>query len=733
MRHEDELQQRIDAARSRMAASKQSGSMATKRSKSQKVAREADPDSDSDFLVHEGEPGRDGAADDSAYLSPAVKALMEQLNPASGTSNGIKPFYAKRDAHDGQDDEPETSPKIIYASRTHTQLTQFIAELKKTSFGKQVETVLMDKDEKQPSRSVSLGSRKQMCINGSVQEVGKRVGMEAMNERCVEIMKTSASKKSKCDFLPPSDENGQAKILEYRDHAFGQVRDIEDLVELGEKMHICPYFGARASARQAQLVTLPYNLLLQANARASLNMSLKGSIVIIDEAHNLIDTILSVHTVTITSRQVKQAQIQIDHYLQRFSAKLKGSNEVNLKKLLKLLDNLGQECGRQQQALEASKRSEEIVTGSSLVSQMGGNLDQVNLLELERWLKDTQIARKVAGYAEKQATRADDAPSQVGRSSAVSALHSIQAFLLSLANQSDDGRVLMSLSPATAGEERLMTLKYQLLNPADVFRDIVSEARSVILAGGTMEPIADFSTQLLPDLDSARLVHFACSHVIPAANLMAAVVGTGPRGSQLEFKYDARNDTSLLDDLSNCIANYCSVIPHGLVVFLPSYAFLDALTARWQASKALDRIASKKAVFYEPKLATDVDSVLREYSSAASNAGAILFAVVGAKLSEGINFSDRLARAVIMVGMPFANSASPELAERMKYVRGLSQASPAVKKDAGQELYVNLCMKAVNQSIGRAIRHQSDYAALILLDQRYGRKDIRDRLPACES
>ena len=65
-------------------------------------------------------------------------------------------------------------------------------------------------------------------------------------------------------------------------------------------------------------------------------------------------------------------------------------------------------------------------------------------------------------------------------------------------------------------------------------------------------------------------------------------------------------------------------------------------------------------------------------------------------------------------------------------MRGLSQASPAVKKDAGQELYVNLCMKAVNQSIGRAIRHQSDYAALILLDQRYGKKDIRDRLPACE-
>ncbi|MCO5558255.1 hypothetical protein L7F22_011834 [Adiantum nelumboides] len=96
----------------------------------------------------------------------------------------------------------------------------------------------------------------------------------------------------------------------------------------------------------------------------------------------------------------------------------------------------------------------------------------------------------------------------------------------------------------------------------------------------------------------------------------------------------------------------------------------------------------------------------------------MLFAVVDAKLSEGINFSDRLARAVVMVGMPFANAQSPELAERMSYVRKLAGAVPqaARQSDAGQELYVNLCMKAVNQSIGRAIRHRGDFAALILLD-----------------
>ena len=84
--------------------------------------------------------------------------------------------------------------------------------------------------------------------------------------------------------------------------------------------------------------------------------------------------------------------------------------------------------------------------------------------------------------------------------------------------------------------------------------------------------------------------------------------------------------------------------------------------------------------------------------------GALLFAVVGAKLSEGLNFSDDLARAVIIIGLPFANLGSPELRERMKYVNRLeskagTQHKPG-QKDAATELYENMCMNAVNQSIG---------------------------------
>lgn len=38
-------------------------------------------------------------------------------------------------------------------------------------------------------------------------------------------------------------------------------------------------------------------------------------------------------------------------------------------------------------------------------------------------------------------------------------------------------------------------------------------------------------------------------------------------------------------------------------------------------------------------------------------------------------------------------------------------------------------MKAVNQSIGRSVRHQQDYAAVLLLDHRYQREYVRNSLP----
>jgi chromosome transmission fidelity protein 1 len=73
-----------------------------------------------------------------------------------------------------------------------------------------------------------------------------------------------------------------------------------------------------------------------------------------------------------------------------------------------------------------------------------------------------------------------------------------------------------------------------------------------------------------------------------------------------------------------------------------------------------------------------------------------------------------MARCVVVIGLPYPDISDPELKEKMSALDGSTE-----KTISGQAYYQNLCMRAVNQSVGRAIRHSKDYAAIILIDQRY--------------
>ncbi len=61
-----------------------------------------------------------------------------------------------------------------------------------------------------------------------------------------------------------------------------------------------------------QLVVLPYQTLLHKATRESLNIQLKGNIVIIDEAHNVIDAISSMYSETVHLAQVRVRTIKTE-------------------------------------------------------------------------------------------------------------------------------------------------------------------------------------------------------------------------------------------------------------------------------------------------------------------------------------------------------------------------------------------------------------------------------------
>jgi chromosome transmission fidelity protein 1 len=497
-----------------------------------------------------------------------------------------------------------------------------------------------------------------------------------------------------------------------------------------------------------QIVTLPYPLLLQRSAREALGLSLKDHIVIIDEAHNLMDAIAGIYSVSVTLAQVEHARGQLTTYLQKFRNRLKGKNRVYVAQIIRILDSI---ITYLQSVKSNSKVNDGLVDMVSIMS--GKGVDQINIFKLNAYLQESKLARKVDGYTA-FAEEAGINPSDLRREhnghhaprKTVPVLMHVQSFLLSLMNPSAEGRFFFSKEEEDGG----LSLRYMLLDPTYHFKDIIEDARAVVLAGGTMSPMSDYEHHLLPYLDSGKIQTLSCGHVIPPSNLLAAPITTSANGVEFDFTFDGRNKESTITNLGQAIISMAQKTPDGLVVFFPSYAYLDTCIASWkqpppQPSKQTTwaRLEHTKPIFLEQRSNQQssassttkeaaVDSVLTAYSTAVATGpgrGALLFAVIGGTLSEGINFSDALGRGVIVVGLPFPNPHSAEWKAKMQYITSKENARGGDGKAAARDYYENACMRAVNQCVGRAIRHKGDYAAILMLDKRYGGERIQRKLP----
>lgn len=249
----------------------------------------------------------------------------------------------------------------------------------------------------------------------------------------------------------------------------------------------------------------------------------------------------------------------------------------------------------------------------------------------------------------------------------------------------------------------------------------------------------DYVRHLFAYVNPDRLQTFSCGHIIPKANLVAISVAKGPGGMDFDFTYGKRSSSAMIEALGTCLLEICNTIPDGLVVFFPSYAYLDQVVSRWQSKSTdatngvWDRLLSKKPIFRESKTTTGADDVLAQYSIAiATGKGGLLLSVIGGKMSEGINFSDALGRGVVVVGLPFPNIQSAQWKAKLEHIERATAERTKSRdegKAAARELYENACMRAVNQSIGRAIRHKGDYASILLLDKRYKTPRIESKLP----
>lgn len=468
--------------------------------------------------------------------------------------------------------------------------------------------------------------------------------------------------------------------------------------------------------------------------------------IVIDEAHNLMDAIMAINSTSISLAKLDLGRTQLMMYLQKFRARLKGKNRVYVTQIVRILDSL---IGYLRGRLVQSTAAEGSVLPSELMSSKGA--DQINVFKLAKYMQESRLARKIDGYVAFVEQDADPGsreqvqkPVQRAASGASRPLlMHIQEFLMALMNPADEGRFFYSRSE----DGKDVALRYILLDPTFQFREIVEEARAVILAGGTMSPMSDYVKHLFSYVPKEGIVTLSCDHVVPASNLMAWSVERDAQGKEFDFTFQNRQSKGMIESAGQTLLDLVRVIPDGVVVFFASYAYLDTCIQEWKSSSTWANLALVKHIFLEPRSnktsstgthaptmagPAATESLLSAYSKAilepSSGKGAVLLSVINGSMSEGINFSDALGRAVIVFGLPFPNPHSAEWKAKMEYIRR-HEATPALGKAAAQEFYENAAMRAVNQAVGRAIRHKNDFASIFLVDKRYGGERIRGKLP----
>jgi Fanconi anemia group J protein len=260
------------------------------------------------------------------------------------------------------------------------------------------------------------------------------------------------------------------------------------------------------------------------------------------------------------------------------------------------------------------------------------------------------------------------------------------------------------------------SIEFWCLNSRVIFTEIGRQCDSIILTSGTLSPLESYKMEL--GISFANQLE--ANHVITSEQLWAACIPFSVSGEKLLSNFDNLSQVKYQDDLGMTLLRIFSRITvGGVLVFLPSYSSMKRLTDRWQETKIWEFMGKTKDLYMEPSGVNSkerVAIVASAFTASCKSTGSVMFCVYRGKMSEGADFSDELARCVICVGIPFPNVKNPRLLEIKKY-HEQNHSQMAIM--TGDYWYKTLAFRALNQALGRCIRHQNDWGAVILLDSRF--------------
>ncbi|KAG9340566.1 hypothetical protein JZ751_021388, partial [Albula glossodonta] len=539
--------------------------------------------------------------------------------PAAGSGGQKSSEKGKDQEKDGGGKKKNAIPKIFFGTRTHKQITQIAHELKRTLYSSTPMTI--------------LSSRDHTCIHPEVVAHGNR------NERCKELL--DAKNGQSCRFYHNVHKMREQGALQWV-HGLHQAWDIEELVRLGGRLRSCPYYAARELMQEACIVFCPYNYLLDPLIRESMEINLKGQVVVLDEAHNIEDCARESASYTLEQTQLLFARDELEgmvtHHIRP------DQHQALLAFCCSLLNWVQESCiALQERDYESSCK---VWTGAEVVKifhGMGITPDTFPMLQKE------ERVGVVNGREDTVQVPTIGSPTQT---------------------------VLKSLFMPDLPDAQGFFARPQRRRRTN---------RTKTLLG------VHFSIQL------------EASHVISKSQVWVGTVGVGPQGRKLCATFQHAETFAFQDEVGALLLRVCQAVSQGVLCFLPSYKMLDKLRDRWINTGLWEKLEERKTVITEPRggAKSDFDELLQTYYSAirspGDREGALLIAVCRGKVSEGLDFTDDNARAVVTIGIPFPNIKDLQVELKMKYNDQHCKARGLLP---GSRWYEIQAYRALNQALG---------------------------------
>lgn len=609
-------------------------------------------------------------------------------------------------------------PIIYYASRTHSQLSQVISELKRTAYS--------------PKISV-LGSRDQLCL---LPEVNSVSSSGVQNNLCRHKVQNK-----KCGYYT----GYEAQIPSIKAKQESSIIDIENLVQLGRKAQFCPYYASKDLVKEAEVVFLPYNYIIDANNRRTQKLELSNAVIIFDEGHNLESTCTEAASFAVSTKDLDDCIPELATVISTMRTKPSGgfgnqqANESSLEMLKKSLERLSALI--KQAKLDASGQA--IEPGSYVVQLLSdaGLPFHAHDTWCKVWEDSVQLlvqAQSVGVHGRSLAVTKRCALSTV--LSAITALFSFndktdqQASPRFQSNLNLAYRIHIQQQQNSSSSARL--LSFWCFQSSVAMRSLIKEGvRSIIVASGTLSPLESFAHELAIPFP----VTLENPHVVDSSQIFISVCPTGPTKVKLNSSFANRTNFDYTKELLRTVIALCATVSDGVLVFFISYGVMEDTLAKWKKLPDWNNLVRLKAPFQEPRSKNDLPEVMRAYYhhlkfKAPGRSGSVLFAVCRGKLSEGVDFSDEKGRAVLICGIPFPAAKEPRVVLKRRILDiQPSQAEPGGNfnrtKFTGQIWYQQQAARAVNQALGRVIRHRHDFGAVILCDERFQSPEQLKKLP----